>query len=372
MSKLAIYPAGALRYALKTNIPLVFIKFVKVVTYFFPKEFLLPLRLKLFLMPSHLALVKNLRNYSERAFPEIDILIPFHPKDIALLAPCLINVTRNSMNPVGTVRIITTDLGVPIVEEVLDNLSGEAMLQDIRIEVIREDEFLPTTVLEACHSLGEGSGWLIKQSIFFWNAIRNPKTPTVVIDSDTLIIQKVLWIDSYNRSNVFANFHENNLSDCFIEIFPDILRVEKDFGFVSHFVLVKPHVILEILLQVEGSRAYRESQSDLALEERNLDVRLANVLAMLIQKFMFNFCDFDFYAKAAIKMEPELTLICKWSNLAIDVQDEMNDASLQKFLRRTQASFMSISMHTFSVTFSTSARTQEIIESRRKSKEATK
>lgn len=370
MSKLRIYPTGTLRYVLKTDIPNLIVNIARIVVSFFPKQFLLPLKMKLLLMPSHRVLLTNARNYSGSTFPEIDILIPFHPKDIALLSPCLINVTRNSINPIGTVRVITTNLGVPIVEKELSDLYSDTRMQNFHIEVISERDFLPSTVLEACHSLGEGSGWLIKQSIFFWNSVKNSKNPTVVIDSDTLIIQKILWIDSENRSNIFANFHENDLSDFFNEIFPNILRIEKDFGFVSHFVLVKPHIVLEFLLQVERSQFFRESQSEVTLAENNLEIRLASVLELLIQKCMFNFCDFDFYAKAALKIEPESTLICKWSNLAIDVQDKTDEFSLQKFLHKTQGSFLSVSMHTFSLTFSGSARTQEIIESKLKSKEA--
>jgi len=108
------------------------------------------------------------------------------------------------------------------------------------------------------------------------------------------------------------------------------------------------------------------------LAENNLEIRLASVLELLIKKCMFNFCDFDFYAKAALKIEPESTLICKWSNLAIDVQDKTDEFTLQKFLHKTQDSFLSVSMHTFSLTFSGSARTQEIVESKLKSKEESK
>ena len=193
-----------------------------------------------------------------------------------------------------------------------------------------------------------------------------------MIDSDTLIIQKILWLDEENKSNVFANFHENDLSDFFIEKFPDILRVEKDFGFVSHFVLVKPHVVLNFLLQVERSRKFIEYASDLIIHEKDLEIRLAYVLRLLILECMFNFCDFDFYAKAALKIEPEKTLICKWSNLAIDVQENLEDATLKKFLFKNRVSFLSVSLHTFSLTFSGSARTQEIIESRNKTREAIK
>jgi len=372
MSKMRTYPSGVLRYVLRTNLPSRLINFVRLITSLLPKNFLLPIKIKLFLMASHKALFTKSSNPSGGIYPEIDILIPFHPKDIALLTPCLANLLQNSINPVGTIRVVTTNLGVPIVQRELKSLSGEFILQDISLDVVSESDFLPTTVLEACHSLGEGSGWLIKQSIFFWNSIKNPKNPTVVIDSDTLIIQKILWLDEENKSNVFANFHENDLSDFFIEKFPNILRVEKDFGFVSHFVLVKPHVVLNFLLQVERSRKFTEYASDLSIDEKDLEVRLANVLRLLILECMFNFCDFDFYAKAALKIEPEKTLICKWSNLAINVQDNLEDATLKKFLFKNRESFLSVSLHTFSLTFSGSARTQEIIESRNKIREAIK
>jgi hypothetical protein len=105
---------------------------------------------------------------------------------------------------------------------------------------------------------------------------------------------------------------------------------------------------------------------------KNLENRLANVLAVLIHQCMFNFCDFDFYAKAALKIEPEETLVCKWSNLAIDVRDQLGDGGLKAFLVENREKYLSVSLHTFSLTFSGDARTQEIIESRNKSKEPTK
>jgi hypothetical protein len=261
---------------------------------------------------------------------------------------------------------------VPIVEKELEALREDEIFQNVRFDVIDENQFLPSTIMDACRSLGEGSGWLIKQSIFFWNAVKNRVNPTVVIDSDTLIIQRILWLDGASRSNVFANFHENDLSDYFIKMFPNVLRVEKDFGFVSHFVLVKPQVVLEFLLQVEQSEMLQGTSAQLASGEVDLEIRLAKVLATLIQKCMFNFCDFDFYAKAALKIEPEKTLICKWSNVALDVNEKVDDVMLQHFLRKNQSKYLSVSIHTFSLTFSGSTRTQEIIESRLKAEETTK
>lgn len=372
MSKLKTYPKGILRYSLKTDIPNTLKSFVSLVTSFLPKNIQVPMKLKLILMPSHKALLPKIIDPQVEKFPEIDILIPFHPKDIALLADCLTNVIKNSINPIGTVRIVTTKLGVPLAEKELETLHIDTIFQDVRIEVIDENTFLPSMILDACHSLGEGSGWLIKQSIFFWNGVKNQANPTVIIDSDTLIIQKILWIDESNRSNVFANFHENDLSDYFIQMFPNILRFEKDFGYVSHFVLVKPKVVLEFLLQVEQSQKYHSPPSHQDSNEANLELRLATVLAMLIQKCMFNFCDFDFYAKAALKIEPDKTLVCKWSNLALDVNEKVDDVKLQRFLHKNQSSYLSLSVHTFSLTFSGSTRTREIIESRLKAEEVTK
>ena len=372
MSKLKTYPTGVLRYSLKTNIPNTLKSFVSLCTSFLPKNIQVPMMLKLIQMPSHKALLPKISNPPVEKFPEIDILIPFHPKDIGLLAYCLTNVIRNSINSIGTVRIVTTNLGVPLVEKELETLRSDTILQKVHIDVIDESIFLPSTILDACRSLGEGSGWLIKQSIFFWNAVKNQANPTVVIDSDTLIIQKILWVDGSNRSNVFANFHENDLSDYFIQMFPNILRVEKDFGYVSHFVLVKPKVVLEFLLQVEQSQKNHAPPSHQDNDEVNLEPRLATVLAMLIQKCMFNFCDFDFYAKAALKIEPDKTLVCKWSNLALDVNEKVDDVMLQRFLHKNQSSYLSLSIHTFSLTFSGSTRTQEIIESRLKAEEITK
>ena len=117
MSKLKTYPKGVLRYSLKTNIPNTLKSFVSLVASFLPKNIQVPMKLKLILMPSHKALLPKISDPPVEKFPEIDILIPFHQKDIALLAYCLTNVIRNSINPIGTVRIVTTKLGVPLFQQ---------------------------------------------------------------------------------------------------------------------------------------------------------------------------------------------------------------------------------------------------------------
>jgi len=366
MHKPQVYPGGILRFCIKTDLPKFLTNFLRFFTSFLPMSIRLPLKIQLLLMPSHKDLIPIRNVNSDMKYPKVDVLIPFHPKDIALLIDCLRYILRNSINPIDTVRIVTTPSGVLLAKQNLAALERELASRDIRVDIIDEKVFLPSVILDTCNSLGEGSGWLIQQSIKIWNAIINEKNPTVVIDADTFIIQRILWIDCQNKSNVFANFHENDVSDYFIQKFPNILRSEKDFGYVSHFVLMKPHVVSEFLTKVEQSKKFQESS--FKLKEKDIKVRYASVLSMLLRECMFNFSEYDFYAKFALKFEPKNTLICKWSNLTLDVNEEVDDETMKRFIQKIKPSYLSLSIHTFSLRFSGPTRTQEMIESRIESK----
>jgi hypothetical protein len=330
----------------------------------FLKNIRLPLKLELLLLPSHDELLSNSDINLDVKFPTIDVLIPFHPKDIGLLSHCLLNVLQNSINPIGTVRIVTTAKGVKLAEEELKTLKSKLSLRNFQLEVIDERVFLPAEILETCNSFGEGSGWLIQQSIKLWNAVVNQRVPTVVLDSDTLIVQRILWLDIDEKSLVFANFHENNVSDFFAQIFPNIIRTKNDFGYVSHFVLMKPHIVLKLLLQIEKSARYQIHRSQKKKEMNVIEARYANVISMLLNECMFNFSEYDVYAKAALKFEPDKTLISKWSNLSLDVNEKIDNATLERLLIEMKPNYLSLSIHTFSLGFSVSARTQEILQGR--------
>lgn len=208
MSNYQIYPEGILRFSMKTNISRFPIYLLRLFRRIFLRKVQLPLKIELLLLPSHKELISKIDVNHDIKFPTVDILIPFHPKDITLLIHCIRNVVLNSLNPVGTVRVVTTSQGVKLAHKEIKILESELHSRRIKIEVIDEKLFLPPEVLETCYSLGEGSGWLIQQSIKLWNAVKNQDVPTVVLDSDTIIIQSILWIDNDEKSLVFANFHE--------------------------------------------------------------------------------------------------------------------------------------------------------------------
>jgi hypothetical protein len=371
MNKYKTYPEGILRFSIKTSIPRFPLHLLRFIRKLFLKNARLPLKFELLLLPSHDEILPNIDVNPDFKFPTIDVLIPFHPKDIGLLPHCLLNVLRNSCNPIGTVRIVTTTKGVTLAQQELKTLQSEHALRNINIEVIDEKVFLPAEILNTCNSLGEGSGWLIQQSIKLWNAVVNQSVPTVVLDSDTIIVQRILWVDADEKSLVFANFHENHVSDFFAQMFPNIIRTEKDFGYVSHFVLMKPQIVLRLLLQVEESARYQlyTSQQKKAMDV--FEVRLANVISMLLNECMFNFSEYDIYAKVALKLEPDKTLISKWSNLSLDVNEKIDNVSLQRLLAEIRRNYLSLSIHTFSLGFSGPARTHEILQGRISQKDPT-
>lgn len=369
MKNFQVYPEGLLRFSMKTNIPRYPLHLLRLFRRFFLSNAQLPLTMELLLLPSHNEQLSSIDATQEVMFPPIDLLVPFHPKDVTLLTYCIKNFVQNSLNPVGTVRVVTTSEGVGLAQKELTILESEFTSRSIRIEVLDEKSFLPPEVLKTCYSLGEGSGWLIQQSIKLWNAVKNQEVPTVVLDSDTIIIQKILWIDNEEKSLVFANFHENNVADFFSQIFPNVIRQENDFGYISHFALMKPAIVLELLAQIEESERYRHYYSQHKAVVNSDEARLASVITMLLHECLFNLSEYEIYAKAALKYEPEKTLVSKWSNITLDVKGKVDTLTLDKLLIKYNHSFLSLSIHTFSLTFSGPIRTQEILQDRDISKD---
>lgn len=122
--------------------------------------------------------------------PEIDVLIPAHPKDLRVLKYSVAAARRGSSNPVRRVVIVVPDHSVNMVRDALPAgcvVEGEASLLGSLAPWIHE------------HVPPDWRGWVTQQCIKLLWARGNTDVPTLVLDADTVLLRPRTWVTRDGR-----------------------------------------------------------------------------------------------------------------------------------------------------------------------------
>jgi hypothetical protein len=128
--------------------------------------------------------------------PEIDVLIPCHPKDVGNLQIVIDSIFANVLNPIKVIRIITTQEGITTIHPNFPKTVVEL-----------ENDYIPKRVFDFIRAEVPNSrqGWILQQVVKIMGSIRSEAVATLVIDSDTVLLRPKSWLDSKgNQSLSFA------------------------------------------------------------------------------------------------------------------------------------------------------------------------
>lgn len=128
--------------------------------------------------------------------PEIDVLIPCHPKDVGNLQIVIDSIFTNVLNPIKTIRIITTQEGMATIQPT----SAKTIVE-------LENDYIPKRIFDFIRAEVPHSrqGWVLQQVVKIMGSIRSEVDATLVIDSDTVLLKPKSWLDSKgNQSLSFA------------------------------------------------------------------------------------------------------------------------------------------------------------------------
>ena len=347
-----LYPCGFIGYLSRTNLP----KNLRRFLFYFSKIKTLKHERRKFLSLLNLPFTLTQSNPKSN-LPEIEVLICLHEKDLILLNVCLDYLIQMSKNQITKITIVTTPMGLTLISQ----LDMEHQYKEIEFSVQNENTLLPQPILLACEKDPRIAGWMKQQLIKIWTAYQSTAEGLLVIDVDTIILQETIWIDNIGNSSIFPNFHSGNSSNGFISLYPGLIYEGTDYGFVSHYQLMKPQIVADLINEIQGkkiekltethdstlatsmNKSFEQHSNNSRLEKSDQVIR---VLESLVEQLGVSLSEYDIYARYSLKRCDSKTTECFWSNTSVDLKTVQDVELVRKISKRLTKYYSSVSFHT--------------------------
>lgn len=249
-----------------------------------------------------------------------------HPKDFPILFHSIRSAFLHLQNPVGSVKIITPD------SQSVNSLLEWGLGQGYSLTVVEDAEYLPEcfrrNLVEAFPTHGS---WAAQQLIKVAAALENRNSPTLVIDSDTVLLRNIAWMPQRSVQLLHARSFINHryrefLSDWGIDC-QDPLR-----SFVTHHMLFQPDLLEKAVMTAFGTCEQGEIISRIVESSKKLG----------FPEFSL---DYELYGQVVAAQFPQRIQFEKYSNLGLNrVVDSHGQALAIEKLRKA-AKFSSVSFH---------------------------
>jgi hypothetical protein len=280
----------------------------------------------------------------DQKVPSIELFMALHEKDLTLLDVVLRSALETSLNPISKITIVAQKVAVAESKSVLVEIQRD--FSEMNFEVIPEDEYLDISILEACSNFGETRGWLLQQCIKLTGAASSVSAGVLLLDADTIFLQKILWLDSDFESFVWATHHYSTFLGHFTDAYPEIPISPVEFGHCGHSLLCKPRVLEEFFAELDHKvfRSYQQTKLEGKANPLPGD-RFARVLVNLLETLGPNLAEYELYAKYALRKDSKKTHLRRFSNYSISRNRLEKFGNLWKLTEAMKKKTASISLH---------------------------
>jgi hypothetical protein len=234
--------------------------------------------------------------------PAINVCIPFVEKDIEVLPHVVRSVHQYVENPIKKIFLVTPADGssnTPLLtEEVSIGILTELLAGQDDLELLFDHQVLGEKAWEQIRSAKPG-GWVIQQLVKFASVLRDPSTPTLILDSDTVLLSPKTWVDG---NNVQLLQVANEFEPRYFPFMEKFFSIQKrlNVSFVTHHQLMQPSIVAAMFPQGQqsivswwtGSQEFPgaflseyESYGSYALQNYPNQVRLGSWSNLLSPKF---------------------------------------------------------------------------------------
>lgn len=258
--------------------------------------------------------------------PSIRLLWMVHPKDFRVLHHSVEGVLRHLKNPVHEIVFIS-----PKSERTEAHLQSKIEIEP-SVRFFNDDDFMSSENWQKlAGSISGHAGWAASQLIKVNFILTGDSTPTLIVDSDTVLLEDKQWLYSDGRQLLYFRWYENPRYEKYLRHwgFRDIDPLR---SFITHHTLFQPQLLRELMDSLFGSH--------------DLDT-LVNAVADGSSALGFpEFCiDDEPYGQLLFKYHRDDVVLDKYSNtnLSLPETDELMIQTLQK-LRRL-GKFNSVSFH---------------------------
>lgn len=176
------------------------------------------------------------------SLPEIDVVIPFIPRDISVLPHSVEGVLRYTRNPIGKLRLITpkaetiagSDLMVIQRLSPLITLEHDEDVLGEGIFAIARDKMVPLS-----------PGWHLQQILKFLAVRNSSATSTLILDADTVLLTEKTWVTQTGVQTLqFSEEYNHGYKAHSIEHFR-LSRV-LPISFITHHQLMQRDVVTKM------------------------------------------------------------------------------------------------------------------------------
>ncbi len=261
------------------------------------------------------------------AYPEIEILFVTTKKDFEILPHAIMAAQKvTSHHSEITTYLIVPDSECQDARDLVSGMPG-------KIYVLPESEFFTSKqLIRIRNHFGSRSGWVIQQLLKVEFVSRSGKMGVLVVDSDTILLQPRMWLDSEGRQLLTPSWEWHKPYYDFLEA-AGFRKGSITQSFVPHHMLMQPTFMREARTMV-GWEEFDSLIEYLVFEGRN-DVQSP-------------FCiEFELYAQFMLQRHPDKLEISKWANIGIPRERSELSTQVLEVSRSLVGKFASVSFHAY-------------------------
>jgi len=258
--------------------------------------------------------------------PKIRLLWVSHPKDFDVLPHSVLGALHHVKNPVEAIDVVSpspqeaeTALAnsVPATTPVSYVHDSDLVTEDLREELTRD--------------LSTHGAWATQQLIKVLMALRHSPQPTLVIDSDTVLLRDKVWLDSNGQQLLYFRGYSNSRYQHYLRSW-GMSDTDDVRSFVTHHMLFQPEILGTALLETFGSTQARTLVEAIISSARQLG----------FPEFSL---DYELYGNVLWSQRPQNYFLDKYSNIGLARPRDF--ASLEAVLAklRRQGRYNSASFH---------------------------
>jgi hypothetical protein len=202
-----------------------------------------------------------------------------------------------------------------------------------KIEVKSEDDILNYRISEKIKEyFPQKYGWVLQQFLTIEQVINSQFAGVLQINSDTLILKPVLWLNYDGIQPLFVSSEYNR------PYYQLLNKINNKFPIDTH-----SHITHHMMFQPKFLRAIM-NKSNLSSTEHLLDVVLKNYDRNATSPICI---EFEFYALGMLTYFRENAITSKFSNVGLNLKPSLNNVEFESIIKKLSNMYNSVSMHSY-------------------------
>lgn len=261
------------------------------------------------------------------AYPSIELIITVSGKDLSKLEKCIKFAVANSINKITLTKIIVPAIDFLECQELIKSFNHVGNLQLINEDELISEEIRKLIMLKAKNQYG----WILQQVIKVKLALESSSKGILIVDSDTILLGKNLWLDNNGIQRLIA---ANSKHNAYFKVLKDlgILENRPRYSFVTHHMLIQPEIIKEFF----GNTYYTDLYEFLENIFQSKNINLAKDLSI----------DYELYGQFIYSNFRNRCSLSRFCNLSLESTSPILENTNNE-IQKLSSDYNSVSFHSW-------------------------